>query len=113
MLLRSPPLPFWRRMLGRVSPFVSAAVLAACASSATVTPIDGPNRELWWTVECHGARANCWKAAIATCPWGYDDMDGEGHVGGVTAVQAGRYTFARSRYEGEMLIRCRPPSAAQ
>ncbi|MDB5219799.1 MAG: hypothetical protein JWO86_7726 [Myxococcaceae bacterium] len=91
-----------------------AALIVACGPAVNSQQVRGPDGTTdWLSIQCDDLQANCVQRAGEACPSGYDIADSRGHnntgsasyaVVGPDGATAG--TSSRSKYEGEMLVKC-------
>jgi hypothetical protein len=89
---------------------VGAVAVASCVHVDHVRGPDG--KDDWLAVSCSGTRTNCYQAAADECPHGYVIADSAG--GSTTYVSATKNAmFVSSTEHGDLLIKCKTPSAGE
>jgi hypothetical protein len=66
-----------------------------------------------WSVSCGRSKRLCYEEAAYRCPRGFSVLDGTDHRGSeATATKIGSNVLVseRATYDGELLVRCDPPT---
>lgn len=89
--------------------FLLALCLVGCGADidANVQPAGGPAR--YSITEC--GTGECYRAAAAVCPYGYDQVSSASQVTGVTATPATMFTApgVSVHRERELMVQCKLP----